>query len=82
MDKLKEFQQLTKITNRSGISRCSICNCVSNESIETEIGDYRAHMSFTQDPKYRDSVICISCSEVIQEQLDEWSYLDEDNGDD
>jgi hypothetical protein len=39
-------------------------------------------MSFTQDPKHRDSVICISCSEVIQEQLDEWSYLDEDNGDD
>ncbi len=77
MDKLKELQQLTRVTNRSGWNRCSICNCVSNESIETEIGDYRAHMSFTPDPKFKDSVICISCSEVIQDQLDEWSYEDE-----
>jgi len=75
-DKLKELQELSRTVNRSGTNRCSLCNCVSNESIETEIGDYRHHMSFTQDPKFNDSVICITCAEVIEDQRQDYEYLD------
>jgi hypothetical protein len=78
MSKLEEFQDLIKYDNKSGHHRCSICNCVTNESIATEIGDFRSRMSFTPDPKDRMHDICIECAEVIQEQRDEYSYYDEE----
>lgn len=53
--------------NLGGHHRCSICNSVSNEEIETDIGDYKHNMSFTPDPKDKNHFICISCSDAIND---------------
>jgi hypothetical protein len=79
MDKLKELQELIKTTNKGGYFRCSICNCVSNESIQTELGDYSPNMSFTHDPKDHRHFICVSCDEAIQEVRQDFEYMDEDD---
>lgn len=77
MDLPKDLQSIYKSVNRSGVHRCSICNCVNNENIETNIGDYRSHMSFVNDPKDPSHFICISCEEEIQNLRDEYQYMDE-----
>lgn len=79
MDKLKELQELIKTTNKGGYSRCSICGCVSNESIQTNIGDYKSGMSFTTDPKDPMHEICIDCAEVIEDLRIDYEYMDEDD---
>lgn len=70
-----------KVTNRSGIHRCSICNCVNTEAIETEIGDFAPYEYFTNDPKDPSQFICISCYEVIQDTLSEYPSEEDENGD-
>jgi len=77
MSRLKELQELSLSQFRDGRHRCSICNIVNNESIETEIGDYHSHMSFTADPKDPRHFICISCSESINDQLREFDERDD-----
>lgn len=79
MDKLKELQELIKTTNKGGYFRCSICNTVSNENIETDLGDYKAHMSFTHDPKDSRHFICVSCDEAIEDIRRDFSYMDDDD---
>jgi hypothetical protein len=87
MSKLEKLQELQQYRLVGGHLRCSICNCVSDESIETELGDYKSRMSFTADPKDNRHFICISCSEAIEEQRrefrerDEWDdlFIDFDN---
>lgn len=70
MSKLKELQELHYLSSRGSHFRCSICNTVSNESVETDIGDYKPSMSFTPDPKNpKHSMICIECSEEINDTL-------------
>jgi hypothetical protein len=74
-NELEKLQHLIHSVNKGGYSRCSICNSVSNESIQTNIGDFRPHMSFAPDPKDTMHEVCIECKEVIQSVLDE--YTDE-----
>lgn len=73
LDNLYDYQP-----NLAGHYRCTICNCVSNESIETEIGDFRK-TSFTQDPKYKDSYICVECSEAIQDVRYDYDLMNEED---
>ena len=80
MSKLEKFIDTLKdhrTVNRGGYHRCTICNSVSNEDIETSIGDYRPGMSFTPDPILKDSFICIECADVIQDQRFEYEYQDQ-----
>lgn len=78
MDELQKFDNLIKSVNRGGYFRCSICNAVSNERIETTIGDFKPNMPFTHDPKDPRHFICISCADEIEEIRQD--YLeDEDN---
>lgn len=72
MSKLKELQELSYLTSRGTHFRCSICNTVSNEGIETDLGDYRPHTSFTSDPKDRRHFICVTCDEIINDTLSEF----------
>jgi hypothetical protein len=75
-NELDKFTRLYHLPNKGGHNRCSICNATSNEEIETDIGDYKAHMSFTPDPKDPMHFICIDCSEVINEQEQDYAYRD------
>ena len=77
-NELEKLQHLIHSTNKGGYSRCSICDSVSNESIQTNIGDYKHGMPFTPDPKNPLHEICIECLEVIQEQRTDYEYLDEE----
>lgn len=79
MDKLQELQDLQNnyLRSRGDSFRCSICNCVSDESIETNIGDYRSGMSFVNDPKDHNHFICVDCSEEIQSLRNDYSFMDE-----
>ncbi|QIG69419.1 hypothetical protein EVB79_049 [Rhizobium phage RHph_N3_13] len=80
MSKLEKFIDTLKdhrTVNRGGYHRCTICNSVSNEDIETSIGDYRPGMSFTPDPIHKDSYICIECADVIQDQRFDYEYQDQ-----
>ena len=60
----------------SGIHRCSICNRVTNEEIETDVGDFVSGMSFTSDPSNPMFDICVECYEEIEdvfpEEEDNW----------
>lgn len=67
----------TKSVNRSGVHRCSICNRVNTESIETNLGDYAPLEYFTNDPKDPMHFICITCEEAIQELRDDYDFKDE-----
>jgi len=61
-----------------GSHRCSICNKVDNESIETNLGDYESNLSFTYDPNDPSHHICIDCEEVIEDQRRDYAYMDQD----
>ena len=63
--------------NLSGQHRCSICNKVNNEDIETDLGDYVSGSSFTSDPINNMFDICIECYEEIEEANKLWEYEDE-----
>jgi hypothetical protein len=78
-DELKRLETLLKSINRGGHNRCSICNKVSNEEIQTELGDYQAHMSFTNDPKDPLHFICVECADSIEDQRQDYQYFDEYN---
>jgi hypothetical protein len=58
-----------------GTVRCTICNCVSSEDIETTIGDYRRGMSFAPDP-ITSGFICMECQDVIQDQRFDYELMD------
>lgn len=65
-------------------TRCSICNHVSSEDIQTELGDFTKG-EFVPDPKNELHFICIVCKEVFEEQMlayeakdDPYSWLDPD----
>lgn len=77
----KEYEQILKSVNRGGYFRCSICNSVSNESIETNIGDYIPHQSFTNDPKDPLHFICTTCADEIEELRQEYNNNDGENSD-
>lgn len=55
------------------IHRCSICNCVNREDIETNIGDYKK-TPFVKDPKNPLFDICVECSESIQDTNNEFEF--------
>ena len=61
----------------SKVHRCSICNSVSVADIETDLGDFKDHMSFTPDPKDPRHFICIECAEAINEVQFEYELEDE-----
>lgn len=71
------FNSLYKSVNRGGYHRCTICNAVSNETIQTEVGDYKHQMSFVNDPNNPMHFICVSCNEVVDEQRYEYELWDE-----
>jgi hypothetical protein len=58
--------------------RCTICNSVNIVDIETDIGDYKDHMSFTPDPSNKEHFICIECAEAIQEIRYDYAISDEE----
>lgn len=66
-----------RIVNRSGVHRCSICNCVNVEDIQTDLGDYRGNMSFTNDPSNPLHFICIDCADEIEDLRQD--YMEDDN---
>lgn len=75
MSKLEKLQELHYLSSRGSHFRCSICNTVSNESVETNIGDYKPSMSFTADPNRKpNSMVCIECKEVIDDTLVEYDW--------
>jgi len=76
-NELEKLQHLIHSTNKGGYFRCSICNTVSNESIQTNIGDFHPNMPFVNDPKDGLHFICIECKESIQGVLDDYE-LDDD----
>jgi len=79
MSKLEKFIDTLKdvrTINRGGYHRCCICGCVSNEDIETSIGDYKPGQYFTADPIHPDSMICGDCSDVIQDQRFDYEFMD------
>lgn len=63
--------------NLGGYYRCSCCNSVSNESIETDLGDFKYNLSFVNDPKDDNHFICITCSEAIEDVRRDFQYMDE-----
>lgn len=76
-----KIEKLTKLissdhTRHGGTARCTICNCVSSEDIETTIGDYRPGMSFVPDPKDSLGFICLECQDVIQDQRFDYELMD------
>jgi DNA-directed RNA polymerase subunit RPC12/RpoP len=79
MDELKRLDTLIKSVNRGGYFRCPICNTVSNPRIETNIGDYKEGLSFTHDPKDSRHYICVNCDEVIEEQRQDYAFLDRED---
>ena len=60
------------------VFRCSICNKVNNQDIETDLGDFNSKMSYVPDPKSPDtSFICIECDEAVREHLSDFQLMDE-----
>lgn len=82
-DKLSKFTKLISDSHikHGGTVRCTICNCVSSEDIETTIGDYRRGMSFAPDPIHRNSFICMECQDVIQDQRFDYELMDNQEDD-
>lgn len=80
-DKLDWFKEVA-VFNRSGVHRCSICNCVNQEDIQTNIGDYRGNMFFTKDPKNPNHFICGECEEAIQDVRWDYEIMDDEEEDD
>lgn len=76
---LKNFVKNLPYLRSGGYFRCSICNSVSSENISTDIGDYKPNTSFTEDPKDHNHFICITCKEVIDDQLMDYEVMDEWN---
>jgi hypothetical protein len=76
-DELKKLDELVKSVNRGGYFRCSICDCVSMESIATNIGDYKPNMPFVNDPKDPLHFICVECDESVSDQLWDYEVFDE-----
>lgn len=74
--KLEQFNDLLKGVNRSGVHRCSICNCVSSEDVETEIGDYQGYTYFVNDPKDPSHFICGACDEVVKDLRNDYEMDD------
>ena len=66
-ENLEELFKLAKVANRSGVHRCSICNTVNSEYIETNLGDYRPYQYFVNDPKDPSHFICGECDDSIRE---------------
>lgn len=56
--------------------RCSICNCVSSESIETELGDFR-EVNFVPDPISSLHVVCQECKQAHEELMLEYEKDDD-----
>lgn len=76
--KLEELTGLLKLTNRSGTHRCSICNSVNNEDIETNLGDFNDHTYYVNDPKDPSHFICGECDEVIKDLMCDYEMDNED----
>ena len=79
-----KIEKATKILSdnhikHGGTVRCGICGNVSNENIETNIGDFRPGMSFTQDPKDKNQFICVDCSEVINDLRFDYELMDQED---
>jgi len=66
--------------NQNGVHRCSICNRVSNEEIETNMGDYVQDLSFTFDPNNSLFDICVECGEAIDEVRHDYDFEEEEEG--
>lgn len=82
MNTEKEIKELERLVNSSyirtgGYFRCVLCNCVSSETIQTNVGDYHPNMSFVQDTKHKENHTCISCREVIDDVLNDFAIQDE-----
>lgn len=75
---LEKLANILKIPNRSGTHRCSICNKVNNEDIETDIGDFSSHTYFVNDPSDPTHFICGECDEVIKGINQEWDDSEDD----
>ncbi len=56
--------------------RCAICNAVSDEDIETNVGDF-SKKEFVADPKSNLHFICTPCKEAIEDLNLEYSYQDD-----
>lgn len=82
-DKLSKFTKLISDSHikHGGTVRCTICGTVSNENIETNIGDYRPGMSFAPDPAYKNSFLCMECQDVIQDQRFDYELMDNQEDD-
>ena len=65
-----------EIVNRSGVHRCSICNTVNIPEIETNIGDYRDHSYWVNDPKDPNHFVCGECDAGIEEIRRDYDYQD------
>lgn len=50
--------------------RCYICNSVSSDSVETNVGDFK-DVDFVRDPQNKNRVICVPCMEAGEENLTE-----------
>ncbi len=57
--------------------RCSICNCVNREDIETNLGDYK-QTSFVKDPSNSLFYVCIECNESIDEVNREYEFMEDE----
>jgi Fe2+ or Zn2+ uptake regulation protein len=75
LETLNDFS--TKLRNRGGYFRCSICDSVSNEFIETNIGDYKKHLSFVNDPKDHTHFICMECNDSVDDLRQDYEYMDD-----
>lgn len=75
----KDFEYLvgSSYIRTGGHFRCVICNSVSSETIQTNIGDYHPNMPFVPDTKYKENHTCITCREVIDDMLHDYQLQDE-----
>jgi len=74
---VNELEKVFKSVNKGGYHRCSLCSAVSNERIETNIGDFKPKLAFTNDPKNPMHFICIDCSDAIEEVRQDFEMMDD-----
>lgn len=80
-DDIKKLEYLYKAKNVGGYFRCSICNAVSNERIETNLGDFKEDVSFTHDPKDGLHFICIDCADAVEDLRQDFEFMDSNEDD-
>lgn len=76
-EKELEFLVGSSYIRTGGHFRCVLCNCVSSETIQTNIGDYKHNMPFVPDTKHKENHTCITCREVIDDVLNDFQIQDE-----